>query len=60
MAKSLRDDFRADVNPEEMPTAFQVAEGIKTVEKKSSENATAVIFGGLAVLGIGWLLGRSD
>ena len=47
-------------NPDERPTALQVAAGIKTVEKKSQEIAAAVIVGGLAVLGIGWLLGGSD
>ena len=47
-------------NPAERPTALEVAQGIKLVEKKQNDNAKAVVLGGLALLGIGLLLGTKD
>jgi serine/threonine-protein kinase len=48
------------LNPIERPTALDVAQGIKLVEKKANDNAKAVVLGGLAIIGIGLLLGGSD
>jgi serine/threonine protein kinase len=47
-------------NAAERPTALEVAQRIKLVEKKSNDNAKAVVFGGLALIGIGLLLGGQD
>jgi serine/threonine protein kinase len=47
-------------NPLERPTALEVAQGIKLVEKKANDNARAVVLGGLAIIGLGLLLGGSD
>jgi hypothetical protein len=48
------------LNPTERPTALEVAQGIKLVEKKANDNAKAVVLGGLAIIGIGLLLDGSD
>lgn len=47
-------------NPADRPSALEVAQGIKLVEKKQNDNAKAVVLGGLAILGIGLLLGGKD
>lgn len=47
-------------NPLERPTALDVAQGIKLVEKKANDNTRAVVLGGLAIIGLGLLLGGSD
>ena len=47
-------------HPAERPTALEVAQGIKLVEKKQNDNAKAVVLSGLAILGIGLLLGGRD
>ena len=48
------------LNPMERPTALDVAQGIKLVEKKANDNARAVVLGGLAIISLGLLLGGSD
>jgi serine/threonine protein kinase len=47
-------------NPAERPSALEVAQGIKLVERKQEDNATTVVLGGLALIGIGLLLRGSD
>lgn len=44
-------------NPLERPTALQVAQSIKLVEKKQNENVATVVLTGLAIVGL-CLLGR--
>lgn len=48
------------LDPMERPTALEVAQGIKLVEKKANDNATAVVLGSLAIIGLGLLLGGTD
>lgn len=47
-------------NPAERPTALEVAQVIKLVEKKQCENAKKVVLGGLTIAGLALLLGGKD
>lgn len=47
-------------NPAERPSALEVAQGIQLVEKKHNENVKTVVLGGLAIVGLGLLLGGRD
>jgi serine/threonine protein kinase len=47
-------------NPTERPTALQVAQSIKLVEKKQNENVATVVLGGLAIAGLCLLLRRAN
>jgi serine/threonine protein kinase len=47
-------------NPAERPTALEVAQGIKLVEKKHCDNAKKVVLGGLTIAGLALLLGGTD
>ncbi len=46
------------VDPQRRPTALEVAERIKLVEQESNGNTRTVVVGGLALLGLGWMLSQ--